>query len=328
MNKRIIYLVFLVVMLPEYSCKRDPKTKPKYETKNIAFPHFNKDSAFAFVQSQVNFGPRVPNTEAHKKCAAWFAEKFSAYNAEIEIQEFQAKAFNGKILNGKNIVARYNPAADKRIVLAAHWDSRPFSDQDSDPANRTKPVDGADDGASGAGVLVEVARLLARQKPNSLGVDIVLFDCEDYGTENNNESWGLGSQHWSKQYLKSEKKAVYGVLLDMVGAGSPRFQKEGFSMRFAPHIVDKIWSIAKREGFGKYFVDQIGPEIIDDHYFVNTLAKLPMVNIINRPEGSPKGFVPHWHTQHDNMSAIDPFSLQMVGKVLVKLIYREDAQDF
>lgn len=325
---RIKYVIYFLLFVSIYSCTSSEKNKTTKPKVNLTFPSFSKDSAYLYVMTQVNFGPRVPNTQSHTLCANWFSNKLKSFGADVQIQEFKSKAFTGSMLNGKNIIARFNPNEKTRIVLAAHWDSRPFSDQDPEPSNHKKPVDGADDGASGAGVLLEIGRMIQIQPPKNLGIDIVLFDCEDYGTDNDTYSWGLGAQYWSKEYLSSPFKAKYGILLDMVGSTNPRFMKEGFSVQYAPHIVEKVWALATREGYSSNFVDQHSFEITDDHYFVNTIAKLPMINIINRPEGSPKGFVHHWHTQKDNMNVIDPASLQMVGKILVKLIYREAANDF
>jgi glutaminyl-peptide cyclotransferase len=302
-------------------------TTPKPE---LTFPTFEKDSAYAFVRKQVLFGPRIPNTEAHRNCAAWFIEKFKSYGVEVIEQKFQAKAFDGTMLNGINVIAQINPAAKRRILLGAHWDTRPWSDSDPDPAMRKKSFDSADDGPSAVAVLIELARVLQLQPLKNIGVDIVLFDLEDYGQESNDgkdntNTWGLGSQYWSRNLHVGGYRPMYGVLLDMVGGAYPGFYMEDFSVHYAKDVVEKVWNLAESEGYGSSFPKKSGGGITDDHYFVNTIAKIPMIDIINKPAGNS---FPHWHhTQKDNMDVIDPYTLQMVGKLMVKLIYREDAGD-
>jgi len=298
------------------SCKRGPAEEPD----------FDKTRAFSYVRKQVEFGPRVPNTEAHKKCSAWMIEEFKSHGARVIAQEFQPTAFDGTVLQGTNIIASHNPSASHRIILAAHWDSRPFSDQDPDSSQHKTPVDGADDGASGVGVLMEISRNLQLSPLKKLGIDIILFDCEDYGNDGGEmESWCLGSQHWSKNFHQEGYKADYGILLDMVGGKDPNFSQEYYSRQLAPRVMDKVWGIAQEMGYGQWFVNTAGAPIIDDHIFVNKDARIPMINIINRPAGSKTGFVHHWHTQKDNLNAIEPATLEAVGKVLIRLIYLEDA---
>lgn len=319
---------FLFVLSLLLACKSEKKdktiSKPAAE---IKFPAFNKDSAYAYVRRQVQFGPRIPNTEAHRQCATWFAEKLRSFGAEVIEQKFQSKAFDGTILNGYNVIAQYNPEAKRRIVLAAHWDTRPWSDSDPDPANRKKSFDSADDGPSAVGVLLELARVFQTQPLQNIGVDIVLFDLEDYGTEStptkdNTYTWGLGSQYWSRNFHVPGYRAMYGVLLDMVGGANPSFYIEDISVKFAPAIVQKVWNLAESEGYGAIFPKKSGGAVTDDHFYVNTIAKIPMIDIINKPDG--KSFPYYHHTQKDDMNVIDPYTLQIVGKLMVKLIYRED----
>ena len=191
---------------------------------------------------------------------------------------------------------------------------------------RDQPVPGADDGGSGVGVLLEVARQLG-ENPISLGVDIVFFDAEDQGQEGGNvESWGVGAQHWSNAIARGgSHRPKYGILLDMVGATNPRFGREQFSVRYAPDVLDNVWRTAQNLGYGRYFVNQPVDGVIDDHYFVNRIANVPMINIINRPPGTETGFVPHWHTLADDMDVIDKRTLQAVGHTVLEVIFREDA---
>jgi glutaminyl-peptide cyclotransferase len=326
MNLKLVSFLLICVLV---SCKQDKKSKVASTAKQeLIVPVFDKDSAHYFVRKQLQFGPRIPNTEAHRNCAAWFIETFKRFGAEVIEQKFQVKAFDGTMLNGINVIAQINPAAKRRILLGAHWDTRPWSDYDPDPAMRKKSFDSADDGPSAVAVLMELARVLQSQALKTIGVDIVLFDLEDYGvestaTKDNTNTWGLGSQYWSRNLHVPGYRPMYGVLLDMVGGAYPGFYTEDYSVHFAKDIVEKVWNLAESEGYGASFPKRSGGGVIDDHYFVNTIAKIPMINIINRPDG--KKFPHYHHTQKDNLDVIDPYTLQMVGKLMVKLLYREDS---
>jgi glutaminyl-peptide cyclotransferase len=291
----------------------------------VPVPKFERDSAYAFVAKQVSFGPRVPNTEAHQQCRQWLADQFRAYGAKVIEQNFQAKAYTGEVLDATNIIAQFNPEATKRIMLSAHWDSRPFADSPLSQERQAEPILGADDGGSGVAVLLEIARQL-QANPIEMGVDIVLFDAEDYGDSGGGkaESYALGAQHWSRNmHLSGKQRPKYGILLDMVGAKGARFPKEYFSMQFAPQVVNKVWKLAQDMGYGNYFVNDSGGGVTDDHYFVNTIAKVPMIDIINRPIGTETGFGEYWHTHDDNLDIIDPRTLRAVGQVVLAVVYRE-----
>lgn len=182
-----------------YSCKGPQhEKKPKIAIDTTFYPSFSADTAFSFVVKQVGFGPRVSNSDANRRCGDWLIQKLGSYSSDIIVQAFKARAYNGEVINGRNIIASFRPEASSRILLASHWDSRPFADHDPNPANRHKPIDGANDGASGVGVLLELARIMHSYPPN-IGVDIILFDAEDYGPPEDMQSqqgedwWGLGS---------------------------------------------------------------------------------------------------------------------------------------
>ena len=323
------FFSFLIFVILFTACQGDKKetaetTTPKVAIKNIPIPRFDRDSAYNFVAKQVAFGPRVPNTEAHVATKNWLVSQLKAHGATVIEQDFKAKAYTGETLNGINIIGQYNPAAKKRILLAAHWDCRHISDNDADTSNRSQHVDGADDGASGVGVLLEVARHL-NTLPDYIGVDIIFFDTEDYGEPNadNDYSWGLGSQYWSRNLHVSGYKPKYGILLDMVGAKNPRFRKEGYSMAYAPNVVNKVWKLAKEMGYSNYFTDEKGGGITDDHRMVNEIAKIPMIDIINLPYDSNPVFVKHWHTTNDNMDNINKRTLGAVGQVMLAVVFNE-----
>ena len=295
----------------------------------IQVPAFDANSAYAFIEQQVAFGPRVPNTEAHQATANFLVNKLENYGAEVQRQEFEAEAYDGTMLQLQNIIASFNPERRKRILLAAHWDTRPFADKDSDRAN--EPIDGANDGGSGVGVLLEIARLMQEQSPD-VGVDIIFFDGEDYGEpegyDNSSESsnqvwWCLGSQHWSENKHQKNYMAYYGVLLDMVGAENAQFYREGVSMRAAPSVVKKVWDQAQQLGHGRYFVYQDAPEIVDDHIYVNYNAKIPMIDIVEYAPGTDAYFADYHHTHEDNMDIISRETLEAVGETVINVIYRE-----
>jgi len=321
----LITLSFLLISCNDFNKNKNSSAKTKVQT-TVVPPQFDPDSAFYFVKAQTDFGPRVPNTEAHKKCALFLQNQLEKYCTQVTVQRFTATTFDGVKLNGKNIIGSFFPEKQRRILLASHWDSRPFADYDPDPNNRDKPIDGANDGASGVGVLLEIARQLKENNPE-IGVDIIFFDAEDWGTQNSrNETgdwWCLGSQHWAKNPHTPDYKADFGILLDMVGAQEAKFYQEGFSMQYASRIVAKIWRKAYQLGYRNYFLNVGANPITDDHYYVNKIAKIPMVNIIHQDKTSGTGFAPFWHTLQDNINIIDKQTLYVVGTTVLAVIYEE-----
>jgi len=291
------------------------------------YPKFNSDSAYAFIQKQVDFGPRVPETPGHAATKSWIIQKLEAYNFSVQTQDFEAKTYDGLNWNLSNIIASHNPQATKRILLAAHWDSRRIADKDTERLD--EPIDGANDGASGVGVLLEIVRTIASQglKPD-VGIDIILFDGEDDGEpehassrDNSQIWWCLGSQYWSKNKHMPNYSAYYGILVDLVGAKGARFFREGYSRQYASGILKKVWGNAAQIGQGDFFVNRDSPEILDDHVFVNANAGIPMIDII---EFSPDyGFGHYHHTHQDNMEVIDTRTLQAVGETVLFTIYQE-----
>jgi glutaminyl-peptide cyclotransferase len=289
---------------------------------------FDADSAFAFTAKQVSFGPRVPGSIASKNCGKWMISKLKAYGFEVIEQNFTATIYDGKKVASKNIIGSTNPNAQKRIMLAAHYDSRPMSDKD--PGIKTQPIDGANDGASGVAVALELARIIQKDKL-SLGVDIVFFDTEDWGLPNDysgnfSHDYGgycLGSEYWSKNLHKAGYTAYYGILFDMVGGKGAQFRKDAFSMQVASSIVNSIWDNAQQLGYANYFINTEGGGITDDHVPVATNAKIPMVDIIdNRPTDNL--FFEHHHTTKDNMDAIDKNVLKAVGQTVFRVLHLEN----
>ena len=290
-------------------------------------PVFSADSAFMFCQKQCDFGPRTMNSEAHELCGQWIVEKFQSYGMKVTEQRATLKGFDGTPLLSNNIIAQYQPEAEQRIMICAHWDSRPWADNDPDEANHTKPVMAANDGASGVGVMLEIARLLQADTCKlPVGVDFVCFDAEDWGSHNDNDSWALGAQYWSKQFRNqnSDFRIIYGILLDMVGGQGARFYQEGYSKYYANHVVKRVWKAAAIAGFSSYFPQEDGGGITDDHVPVNETAKIPCIDIINYyPECEESSFGPTWHTIHDDMEHLDRGTLKAVGQTLIQVLYTE-----
>lgn len=332
----------LSIVLFGFSCTSDKERKDQALTekplKQVNVPAFSSDSAYLFIRQQVNFGPRIPNSNAHRMAGDYFISKFKKYGAQVTVQEFTATTYDNQKLSLRNIIASFFPEKPKRILLAAHWDTRPFSDKDE--ANPKGYFDGANDGGSGVGVLLEIARLLGTNEKPDVGVDIILFDGEDWGFDqataetlygknvdfplpkNLQSWWCLGSQHWSKNKHQPNYSAYFGILLDMVGGEHSVFVKEGYSMEYAPGIVQKVWHTAARLGYGSIFVNKTEGSITDDHVFVNEFAKIPMINIVSYdPE---LGFFGDFHhTRNDNMELISKEKLHAVGTTLLHVIYQE-----
>ena len=326
--KKLIYLLTGCLIL---SCcgqrtvtNKETTTTPK-NASNTSTPVFNQDSAYVFVERQVQFGPRVPNSEAHKACAQYLASELERFGAKLYVQEAVLTAYNGDRLQASNIIGVFNPEQTQRVLLFAHWDSRPYSDWDADPDNHYKPIDGADDGASGVGVLLEIARQISLHNIDK-GIDIIFFDAEDYGVPSflndySQNSWCLGSQYWAKNPHIQNYKAEYGILLDMVGSKNATFYKESYSLQYAAPVVERVWGMARSLGYGKYFMNASGGSVIDDHLYVHQGRGIPCIDIINHDPSTSHGFGKYWHTQQDTMDNIDRETLKAVGQTLLETIY-------
>ena len=322
-----------------YYKNADSKVQNIEETEEVAKvnpvgPSFNADSAYAFTKAQCDFGPRDMNSRGHDLCGEWIVSKFKEYGCKVTTQTATLAGYDGTKLRSRNIMASINPEATTRILLCAHWDSRPWADNDPDSANWRKPILAANDAASGVAVMLELARIIGKSKDEKafnkqLGIDFVCFDAEDWGTPqwadvaDNADSWALGAQYWSKN-LPQGYEARYGILLDMVGGVGAKFYREGMSMQYAQEIVKKVWRAAREVGFGSYFPKEDGGVITDDHVPVNQFAKIPTIDIIPYyADCQQSSFGPTWHTLADNMENIDKNTLKAVGQTLVQVIYKE-----
>jgi Zn-dependent M28 family amino/carboxypeptidase len=319
-----ISALVLVACTPETPTDNSGETNPPPSKPRVAGPAFNADSAYSFVKTQVEFGPRIPGTKEHDACADYYVNKLKSYGLTVSTQTSPATAYTGLSFTLKNIFAQYNPENKERILLLAHWDTRPYSDLDADTAMRKKPFDGADDGASGVAVLMEIARIISQKDPN-IGVDFLLSDAEDMGDNGGaSETWCLGTQYWT-QHMPVNYNARFAVLLDMVGGIHPVFPREGTSVVFAASTVEKIWSAAQKIGYGNVFTNDQTGQTTDDHLYVNEYARIPCVDIVHY-EPSNHDY-PEWHhKQSDKMDIIDKNTLEIVGKVLVDVIWNENPQ--
>lgn len=318
------------VLLSVASCNTRKATDTVTEQQEtvIEVPQFNADSAYQYINAQVNFGPRVPNSEGHRACAEFLRTKLEQFGAQVTIQDMELAAYNGTLLKAQNIIGAYKPETKKRIALFAHWDTRPWADEDPDPANHKKPIPGANDGASGVGVLLEIARQIQQQQPE-LGIDIILLDAEDYGTHSKEssshgeEAWCLGAQYWAQNKHAANYNARFGILLDMVGGQRALFFREYYSEYYAKDVVDKVWKAAKNLGYGNYFINQTMGGATDDHLFINRNANIKTIDIVpTDPEGK-YSFDPTWHTMKDDMPNIDKKVLKAVGQTVMQVIYHE-----
>ena len=325
---KIINILSLALCWLMIACSA--KTESKSETNNEPTTiksriEFNADSAYRNVEAQVNCGYRVPGTKGHACCAQYLVSELKRYGVDTVIeQKTTVTAFNGDKLPINNILGQFNKDAVRRVLLLAHWDTRPWADAEEDVSKHNTPIDGANDGGSGVGVLLEIARCLSIEKPK-IGVEILFVDAEDYGQSNGDDenTWCLGTQYWIKKLpYAPERMPEYGILFDMVGGKDAKFHREYASQYSAGHIVDKVWAMAVASGYGDVFVNQVGGSVMDDHIYINQ-ANIPCIDIIENNNPSTSSFNPTWHTLNDNMSNIDRNSLKAVGQTVLNVIYNE-----
>lgn len=305
-----------------------PKPLEAAKPTRIAAPDFNADSAYAFVKAQADMGPRTPGSKAHEAAVNYYEKKFKSYGAEVVVQKATVTTFDNKKWLCKNVIASFNPENPTRVLLSAHYDSRPFCDRDSIKENEKKACPGVNDGASGVAALIEIARLISSNKI-AIGIDIALWDLEDYGageldlaSDNGmDDDWALGSQYWSKNPHKPGYIAKYGILLDMVGGKNTVFPSESNSVFYASNVKDKVWSTAANIGYSEYFSTR-KCEVMDDHVYINRLANIPCIDIIGYQKEENK-FFPQHHTIRDDINTIDKTTLKAAGQTVLEVIYNE-----
>ncbi|MDA0314205.1 MAG: M28 family peptidase [Bacteroidetes bacterium] len=327
MKNKILWLLLLPVFLLAACAEQKTTESSNTSTELKPYPAFNADSAYNFVQKQVDFGPRVPSTPGHAATKAWMMETLKKYGWSVEFQDFQAQTYDDLTWDLSNVIASINPQASKRILLAAHWDTRRIADKDK--TRTSEPIDGANDGASGVAVLLEIARNISSQPLSAeIGIDLIFFDGEDDGepeyalTRDNTKIWWChGSQYWSKNKHLPNYSAYYGILVDLVGGKNARFYREGYSRKYASGILSKVWGIAGTLGHSGFFIQQDVAEILDDHAFTNEWAGIPTIDII---DFSPNlGFGAYHHTHQDALEVIDRRTLKAVGETVLATIYQE-----
>ncbi len=330
----INYILICILFLSILSCGSNKKVSDDgndMDSSEIVGPTFNSDSAFMFCQKQCEFGPRTMNSKAHDLCQKWIEDKFKEYGLEVITQDATLTGWDGTPLKACNIMASYQPENEKRVLLCAHWDSRPWADNDLDSENWYKPIDAANDGASGVAIMLEIARLLKTDSLNlNIGVDFVCFDAEDWGVPiwsdvpSSGDYWALGAQYWAENLPKKDYKPIFGILLDMVGGQGAQFFKESYSVYYASKIVEKVWKAARKIGFGSYFPDEEGGMITDDHLPVNEKTGIPTIDIIPYYiDCMESNFGPTWHTISDDMDHIDKNTLQAVGQTIIEVLFEE-----
>lgn len=330
MKKNYVMLMAGLLLFSTLSCGNKSKTTDEEVKKEtVKAPVFDADSAYQYVKAQVDFGPRVPNTREHIACGDYLAAQLETFGAKVTNQYADLIAYDGTLLKARNIIGSYNPETKKRIALFAHWDTRPWADNDPDKKNHHTPVLGANDGASGVGVLLEIARLIQQQQPE-LGIDLIFLDAEDYGTpqfhdgESKEDSWCLGAQYWARNPHVANYNARFGILLDMVGGKNATFYKEAYSEKYAKDVNTKVFKKANSLGYGRYFIDEKTGAVTDDHLFINRIARIPTIDIVpNQTEAELSSFGDTWHTVNDNMEHIDRNTLKAVGQTVLEVIYNE-----
>jgi hypothetical protein len=272
-------------------------------------PEFDHTHAFTFLEQQVAFGPRIPGTESHEKTRQWLVKELSLNTSHVAVQPFSDR-FAGQVVDMYNIMSSFYPDKKTRVLLCAHWDCRPFADQDRDPSNHSKPVPGANDSASGVAVLLEIARILKDHEP-PVGVDIVFFDGEDGGEYGDNDTWLLGSRFFAKN-MPSSFHPYYAILLDMIGDKDLSLSQDHYSLESAPFLVSRIKKYCGTIGI------PITPGItgiIDDHIPLIERG-IPSVDLIDFN-------YPSWHTVSDTPDKCSAESLGKIGTLVLSMVYGE-----
>jgi hypothetical protein len=274
-------------------------------------PDFDADSAFSLLARQVAFGPRVPGTAGHAAQLEWMTSYLRERADTVWIQRFSHEIPGGPTLSLTNLFAQFAPRIRDRVLLVAHWDTRPTADMESDPALQSQPIPGANDGASGTAVLLELADVLSRHSP-PIGVDLLLVDGEDYAPNH----MYLGATHFAAN-IPPGYEPLYGVVVDMVADQQPRYLQEGYSRQYAPEVVDRVWRAAERLGYRAQFPPVHGLSITDDHVPLNR-AGIRTIDLIDFEYGPGNA---HWHTLTDDLENVAPDGLGVVGAVLLDLVW-------
>ncbi|MGO9480617.1 MAG: M28 family peptidase [Candidatus Kryptoniota bacterium] len=315
-------LVFLMISLIAASCSRrvpesqSQESEHTAKTSTVPIPQFDGNSAFAVLVKQCDFGPRNPNSSGHEECLAYLQQQFSLYADSVALQKFNVPGYDGTVLHLTNVIASFNLRAKTRVLLTAHWDTRPRNDQErSGP--KDKPIFGANDGASGVAVLLELARDF-KESPPPEGVDIILWDGEDYGKEGDLDYYFLGSKYWAATKPQSYYP-IFSINLDMVGDKELSLPKEANSVKYAPDVVELVWNMAAQMGVSQ-FIDRVGEAISDDHLSLDQIG-IKAIDIIDfaYPDKTNR----YWHTLEDTPDKCSGASLAAAGRVLLEVLFRK-----
>jgi glutaminyl-peptide cyclotransferase len=303
------FALLAACFVPLVGCPGDGGAMPRVER-----PTFPGDRAYQLLVQQVGFGPRVPGQPGHARQLEWMKEWLAPRADTLIEQSFTQTTTRGATLQLTNLLARFNPHLTERVLLIAHWDTRPLADQSRIPADRTQPVPGANDGASGTAVLMILADLFHQQAP-PIGVDLLFVDGEDYGPDT--VDMFLGARYFGA-HQPAGYPPLYGVLIDMVGDADLRLPLEGYSQEHAPEVLSRVWTLAREMGYGGIFVEAPGGYVTDDHVPLNE-AGIRTIDIIDFNYGPSNSF---WHTPQDIPENTSAESLEVVGEVLAELVYR------
>ena len=295
----------MVISLAACGRERGPRTQ------------FSGETALGYVKTQLDFGPRIPGSEGHKRTGDWIAAQMRQRADTVIEQTWTHVTMSGDTLPMRNILARYRPKATDRVLYVTHWDTRPISDAARDSAQRQLPVPGANDGASGVALFIALGDALHNAPPN-VGVDFLFVDGEDYGDFPNGGDLDsakdvlIGSRYFAAHLPSDGYMPLYGVLWDMIGDSDLQIFQEGYSIRRAPEVVDLVWRKAKDLGYSKYFIPQPGQYIIDDQ-LPRLDAGLHVIDVIDYT-------YPYHHTPEDTLDKVSSASLQIVGDVALALV--------
>jgi hypothetical protein len=292
---------------------------------------FKGDSALAYARTQVSFGPRVPGSAGHERAGDWIVAQMRARADTVEVQAWKHVTQRGATLPLRNVIARFRPGLSQRVLYLTHWDTRPTADQDRNLGARQRPIPGANDGASGVGLLIALADALKKTPPN-VGVDLLFVDGEDWGTF---EDWSdttknkdvlIGSKYFA-DHLPPKYAPMFGVLFDMIGDRSLQIYQEGTSVESAPEVVARVWATAKELGYEKYFIPEAHGPVTDDH--LPLIRKgLRVIDVLDIDYCSDGGTGCEQdernlhHTLQDTIDKISAQSLQIVGDVALMLLLK------
>jgi peptidase M28-like protein len=271
---------------------------------------FSGQRAFGYLEQQMQFGPRIPGTAAHERCGDWIRQRLRASADSVVVQAFTHVTRRGQKLPLRNFLARYRPEATERVLLLAHWDTRPHADQSANLGQQRLPVPGANDGASGVALLLGVADAL-KAKPPAIGVDLLFVDGEDFGDFADSNDVLIGS-HYFAAHQPPGYQPLFAVLFDMVADKNQQFYYEGNSQAFAPEAVDRVWRVAGDLGYGRVFIPGVKHTLIDDHVALQK-AGIHAIDVVDFD-------YPYWHTTDDTIDKVSAASLQVVGDVAVALV--------